>query len=151
MTASPAKMYRTLLFAPGSRPELLEKAQSGAADALIFDLEDSVAHNAKDEARANVLEFDGDVLAGTVAQPIVDKSIKLRRLEELARERELELSQTMAVGDGANDLDMLRASGLGIAFHAKPAVAAAADARIEHGDLTALLYLQGYNEDEFVR
>ncbi|HTK03080.1 MAG TPA: CoA ester lyase [Bordetella sp.] len=66
MTASPAKLYRTLLFAPGSRPELLEKAQAGAADALIFDLEDSVAHNAKDEARANVAA----ALAGGLKKPM---------------------------------------------------------------------------------
>ncbi|AOB31480.1 hypothetical protein AKI39_13470 [Bordetella sp. H567] len=66
MTASPAKLYRTLLFAPGSRPELMEKAQAGAADALIFDLEDSVAHNAKDEARANVAA----ALAGGLKKPM---------------------------------------------------------------------------------
>jgi phosphoserine phosphatase len=104
-----------------------------------------------DEATANILEFDGDVLTGTVATPIVDRSIKLRRLEQLARERGIGLEDTLAVGDGTNDLDMLRAAGLGVAFRAKPAVAAAAAARIEHGDLTALLYLQGYTEDEIVR
>lgn len=145
-----------ITLTPGGRALVQTMRAYGAYTALIsggftFFADHFMRRIGFDEARANVLEFDGDVLAGTVAQPIVDKSIKLRRLEELARERELELSQTMAVGDGANDLDMLRASGLGIAFHAKPAVAAAADARIEHGDLTALLYLQGYNEDEFVR
>lgn len=104
-----------------------------------------------DEATANTLEFEGETLTGTVAFPIVDKAIKLRRLQELIAERGLKAEETMAVGDGANDLDMIRASGLGVAFHAKPAVAAAAAARIDHGDLTALLYLQGYAEDEFVR
>ena len=66
-------------------------------------------------------------------------------------ERGIDVSQTLAVGDGANDLDMIRASGLGVAFKAKPAVAAAADVRIDHSDLTALLYLQGYGEDEIIR
>ena len=83
--------------------------------------------------------------------PIVDKAIKLRRLKALAEELQIGLEDTLAVGDGANDLDMIRASGLGVAFHAKPAVAAAASARIEHSDLTALLYLQGYTEEEIVR
>jgi phosphoserine phosphatase len=104
-----------------------------------------------DEAIANVLEFDGDRLTGTVASPIVDRSTKLNRLTTLARERQIEMAATMAVGDGANDLDMIRAAGLGVALHAKPHVAAEADVRIDHGDLTALLYLQGYDEDEIVR
>ena len=104
-----------------------------------------------DEATANTLEFEGEILAGTVAMPIVDKAIKLRRLKALAEELQIGLEDTLAVGDGANDLDMIRASGLGVAFHAKPAVAAAASARIEHSDLTALLYLQGYTEEEIVR
>ena len=104
-----------------------------------------------DEAVANVLEFDGDRLTGTVRKPIVDKNTKRERLEALVAERGLEFSQTLAVGDGANDLDMIGIAGFGVALHAKPAVAAAAEYRIDHGDLTALLYLQGYSEDEFVR
>ncbi|MDC9824385.1 phosphoserine phosphatase SerB [Devosia sp. ZB163] len=104
-----------------------------------------------DEAIANVLEFDGDTLAGTVASPIVDKTTKLRRLEELAAERNLPLSATLAVGDGANDLDMIKAAGFGVALHAKPHVAAQAGIRIDHGDLTALLYLQGFEEEDIVR
>jgi phosphoserine phosphatase len=104
-----------------------------------------------DEAIANVLEFDGDRLTGTVAKPIVDKSTKKNRLLELVAERGLDVSQTMAVGDGANDLDMIEVAGFGVALHAKPAVAAAAPYKIDHGDLTALLYLQGYAEDDFVR
>lgn len=109
-----------------------------------------------DEAVANVLEFDGETLAGTVASPIVDKDTKLNRLRELAEERSIPLAATMAVGDGANDLPMLKAAGLGVALHAKPAVAldlivTRTGVRIDHGDLTALLYLQGYSEDEIVR
>lgn len=104
-----------------------------------------------DEAIANVLEFDGDRLTGTVTSPIVDKSTKLNRLVTLANERGLPLSATLAVGDGANDLDMIKAAGMGVALHAKPHVAAQARIRIDHGDLTALLYLQGYEEEDIVR
>jgi phosphoserine phosphatase len=104
-----------------------------------------------DEAIANTLEFNGDVLTGKVADPIVDKNTKRDRLLSLTAELQIPIAEAMAVGDGANDLDMLRAAGLGVALHAKPFVAAEADARIEFGDLTALLYLQGYSEEEFVR
>lgn len=104
-----------------------------------------------DEAIANVLEFDGDALTGTVAEPIVDRSVKLSRLLALADERQIPIAATMSVGDGANDLDMIKAAGLGVALHAKPVVAEQAPARIDHGDLTALLYLQGYAEEDFVR
>lgn len=104
-----------------------------------------------DEAIANVLEFDGDVLSGTVASPIVDKNTKLDRLLKLSEERAIPITETMAVGDGANDLDMIRAAGLGVALHARPLVAAEADVQIDHGDLTALLYLQGYSDDDIVR
>lgn len=104
-----------------------------------------------DEAIANVLEFDGDALAGTVADPIVDKTTKLNRLQSLAAEQSIPMAATLAVGDGANDLDMIQAAGLGVALHAKPVVAEQAGVRIDHGDLTALLYLQGFEEDDFVR
>ncbi|RYE48958.1 MAG: phosphoserine phosphatase SerB [Hyphomicrobiales bacterium] len=104
-----------------------------------------------DEAIANVLEFDGERLTGTVKSPIVDKSTKLHRLEALAAERNLPMSATMVVGDGANDLDMIKAAGFGVALHAKPHVAAEAGIRIDHGDLTALLYLQGYTDEDIVR
>ena len=104
-----------------------------------------------DEAIANVLLFENDALTGAVQKPIVDKNTKRERLTALAAERNLPLSQTLAVGDGANDLDMIRIAGLGVALHAKPAVAAEAQVRIDHGDLTALLYLQGYDDEEIVR
>lgn len=105
-----------------------------------------------DEAVANVLLFDdSDRLTGTVDKPIVDKHTKRDRLMALSAEKGLAIAQTMAVGDGANDLDMLQAAGLGVAIHAKPVVAEQASVRIDHGDLTALLYLQGYGEDDFVR
>jgi len=104
-----------------------------------------------DEAIANVLEFHGDVLSGTVTKPIVDKNTKRERLEALVAERGITLNQTLAVGDGANDLDMIGIAGFGVALHAKPAVAAAAGYRIDHGDLTALLYLQGFYDEDIVR
>jgi len=104
-----------------------------------------------DEAMANILEFDGDVLSGTVADPILGKEAKLSRLMTLAAFHDIPLAATLAVGDGANDLDMIKAAGMGVAIHAKPVVAAEAQVKIDHGDLTALLYLQGYSDDEFVR
>ncbi len=108
-----------------------------------------------DENRANTLLTEGEtmadaVLAGRVAEPILGRDAKLAALRELREVRDLQPWQTMAVGDGANDLAMLEEAGLGVAFHAKPAVAAAAHARIDHADLTALLYIQGYRRAAFV-
>jgi phosphoserine phosphatase len=103
-----------------------------------------------DEDRSNWLEVDGDRLAGAVREPILGRQAKLDALVKLRERAGLTPEQTMAVGDGANDLAMLGEAGLGVAFHAKPAVAAAAHARIDHADLTALLYAQGYRDDEFV-
>jgi len=102
-----------------------------------------------DADHANKLEINRDKLAGTVAEPILGREAKLETLIRLAAERQLPLTKTIAVGDGANDLPMLQAAGLGVAFRAKPSVAAASRVRIEHGDLTALLYLQGYRSDDF--
>jgi phosphoserine phosphatase len=103
------------------------------------------------EHRANELLFDEDGrLSGLVAEPILGKDAKLAALEQLREQHGLAVEETLAVGDGANDLAMLEAAGLGVAFHAKPRVAAAAHARIDHGDLTALLYAQGYRREEFV-
>ena len=100
---------------------------------------------------ANILDFDGDVLAGTVSDPILGREAKLSRLQTLAAYHNIPMALTLAVGDGANDLDMIKAAGLGVALHAKPVVASQADVKIDHGDLTALLYLQGYSDEEFVR
>jgi phosphoserine phosphatase len=99
---------------------------------------------------ANRLEIAGGRIAGTVAAPIVTGDTKRDTLLALAEECAVSRSATLAVGDGANDLPMLAAAGLGIAFHAKPAVAAAARWRIDHADLTALLYAQGYRQSEIV-
>ena len=103
-----------------------------------------------DEHRANVLQLDGDGLAGSVAEPILGREAKLATLRELRARFRLDPSDVMAVGDGANDLAMLGEAGIGVAYRAKPAVAAAAHARVDHADLSALLYLQGYAASEFV-
>jgi phosphoserine phosphatase len=97
---------------------------------------------------ANELIVEKGRLTGTVRAPIVTRETKLAALKSLAAERGLPLAACLAVGDGANDLPMIEAAGLGVAFRAKPAVAARARIRIDHGDLTALLYAQGYRESE---
>jgi phosphoserine phosphatase len=105
-----------------------------------------------DQNRANSLTVvDGHKLAGTVAEPIFGRDGKRAALIELRSELGLAQADTMAIGDGANDLDMILEAGLGVAYHAKPKVAAEAPARIDHGDLTALLYVQGYRREEFVQ
>lgn len=104
-----------------------------------------------DEHRSNILLSEGEVLSGLVAEPILGKQAKLDTLVELRSRFGVPDEATLAVGDGANDLAMLGEAGLGVAFRAKPAVAAAADARLDHADLTALLYAQGYRGDEIVR
>jgi phosphoserine phosphatase len=103
-----------------------------------------------DENRANRLVIENGKFAGRVVDPILGADAKLASLRELRARFGLSREATMAAGDGANDLPMLREAGLGVAYHAKPAVAAAAAARIDNGDLTALLYAQGYGRDEFV-
>jgi phosphoserine phosphatase len=104
-----------------------------------------------DENHANTLLVDaGGKLTGQVADPVLGREAKLRTLNALCERFDLARDDTLAVGDGANDIPMIAAAGLGVAFHAKPAVKDAAAARIDHGDLTALLYAQGYRREEFV-
>jgi phosphoserine phosphatase len=103
-----------------------------------------------DEDRANRLLIEDGRLVGKVAEPILGRAAKLATLEDLMARRNLRRAETLAVGDGANDLAMLQSAGLGVAYHAKPKVAEEAHARIDHGDLTALLYIQGYRREEFV-
>ena len=104
-----------------------------------------------EEQQGNRLLDDGKVLTGKVAEPILGREAKLRALEEGIARFGLALSDALAVGDGANDLDMIKHAGLGVAYHAKPVVAAAAGSSIAHGDLSALLYLQGYRSSEIQR
>ncbi|NSX54264.1 phosphoserine phosphatase SerB [Parasulfitobacter algicola] len=102
-----------------------------------------------DENRANTLIEDDGVLTGNVGRPILGRQAKITALEEITAKLDLSEADVLAVGDGANDLGMLKRAGAGVALHAKPSVAAQCDIRINHGDLTALLYLQGYSKDEF--
>jgi len=101
------------------------------------------------ENRANELIVRDGKFAGEVKEPILGRAAKLQTLIDLTESFDLDDIDTMVAGDGANDLGMIQNAGLGVAYHAKPAVAAAAAARIDHGDLTALLYAQGYHRDEF--
>ena len=102
------------------------------------------------ENRANILETEADHFKGTVREPILGRDAKRDRLLALSNERDINQAETLAVGDGANDLAMIETAGLGVAFHAKPAVAVRADAVVAHCDLSALLYAQGYTQADFV-
>ena len=102
-----------------------------------------------DEHRANTLLAEGGKLTGQVARPILGKQAKLDSLLDLSTRLGIDPAQAIAVGDGANDLAMLHRAGMGVALHAKPSVAAECDLRVNHGDLTALLYLQGYARSDF--
>jgi phosphoserine phosphatase len=102
-----------------------------------------------DEFHANHLVIANGKITGQVAEPILDRNGKASILERLAANRGIPLESTAAIGDGANDIAMLQAAGLGAAFHGKPAVAAAARYRLDHSNLTGLLYLQGYHAREF--
>lgn len=145
-----------ITLAPGGRALIQTMKAYGAHTSLVsggftFFADYFAKRIGFDEAIANVLLFANDALTGAVQKPIVDKNTKRERLLALAAEHSLPLNRTMAVGDGANDLDMIRIAGMGVALHAKPAVAAEAGIRIDHGDLTALLYLQGFSDDEIMR
>lgn len=152
-----ADVYRQRVrLTPGARELAMTMRGHGALTVLVSGgfsfFTERVAEAAGFELQvANRLGLDGGLLDGTVARPIVDSSTKLATLRRLAAERGLRPEETLAVGDGANDLPMLMAAGLGVAFHGKPMVANAARARVRHSDLTALLYLQGYRRADFVR
>ncbi len=102
-----------------------------------------------DENRANTLLAEGGKLTGQVADPILGKAAKVQALEDISARLGITSAQALAVGDGANDLGMLGLAGMGVALHAKPSVQAECQIRVNHGDLTALLYLQGYARDQF--
>jgi phosphoserine phosphatase len=119
---------------------------SGGFDVFTSEIADQLGF---DENRANRLLTAGGRLTGEVAEPILGRAAKAEALSEIAIAQDANPEDVLAVGDGANDLDMIRLAGMGVALHAKPAVAAEATIRIDHGDLTALLYLQGYREAEF--
>jgi phosphoserine phosphatase len=143
-----------LTFMPGGRALIATMRANGAYTALVsggFTVFTSRIGRMLGfhEDRSNVLDIVDGRLAGTVRDPILGKEAKRASLIELRERAGLSPAHTMAVGDGANDLDMLGEAGLGVALHAKPAVAAAAHVRIDHADLTALLYLQGYAKADF--
>ena len=139
---------------PGARTLVQTMKAGGARTALLsggFDCFAAVAAAACgfDEYHANRLLIADGVLAGIVVEPILGREAKRAILERLAAERAVLLAEAAAVGDGANDIPMIARAGLGVAYHGKPAVAAAARFRIDHADLTGLLYLQGYRSAEF--
>jgi len=141
-------------FCPGARTLIATMRGFGATTALVsggftFFTARVVAALGFDLHRANVLLDNGSALTGEVAEPILDKDTKLATLKELAEKRGVKLSATLAVGDGANDLAMLKEAGLGIAYYPKPVVAAEIPNRIEHTDLTSLLFAQGYPASAF--
>ena len=104
-----------------------------------------------DHHQGNTLIDDGKALTGEVGEPVLGRAAKLEALERTAAERGIAMDETLAIGDGANDLAMIQRAGLGVAYHAKPVIAAAAGAAINHGDLTAILYLQGYRDSDIKR
>ena len=142
---------------PGARTLIRTMRRHGAHTALVSggftDFTNAIADAIGFDAHyANQLEIDANgFFTGEVANPVFGGDAKLATLRRLRIEHGLTIAQTLAVGDGANDLPMLREAGLGVAFHGKPAVAAGADARIDHADLTALLYAQGFTRNEFAR
>jgi phosphoserine phosphatase len=140
---------------PGGRELVMTMRAHGAYTCLIsggFTLFTNAvaARIGFQENRANELVVHDGKFTGEVKEPILDRATKLATLIELTESFDLDDIDTMVAGDGANDLGMIQNAGLGVAYHAKPAVAAAAAARIDHGDLTALLYAQGYRREEFV-
>jgi phosphoserine phosphatase len=141
---------------PGARTLVRTMAANGARCVLVSGgfrfFTGRVAEAAGFHAeRANTLIDDGVALTGAVGEPILGREAKLEALEQEAGALGVTPEAALAVGDGANDLMMIKAAGLGVAYRAKPLVAAEADARIDHADLTALLYVQGYAAGEFVR
>ena len=141
-------------FMPGGRTLIATMKAAGAYAALVSGgftaFTNKVAETLGfDEHHANTLLVDGDKLSGKVARPILGREAKVEQLEKITAKLGLSENDVIAVGDGANDLGMLGRAGTGVALHAKPAVQAECDVRVNHGDLTALLFLQGYSRDEF--
>lgn len=144
-----------ITMAPGGRVLVATMRAHGARAALVSGgftafTERVAAVLGFDEHRANELGIRGGVLDGTVAEPILGREAKVAALQDISARLGVTPAEAIAVGDGANDLGMLGLAGMGVAVHAKPAVQAQCDLRVNHGDLTALLYLQGYSEQEFV-
>ena len=144
-----------ITLSPGARTLVATMRAHGARTCLVsggFTLFTSriAAMIGFDETHANRLTIDADRFAGTVEEPIFGRASKLETLRQMRTQLGLAREDALVAGDGANDLDMILEAGLGVAYHAKPKVAEAAAARIDHADLTALLYAQGYRREEFV-
>jgi phosphoserine phosphatase len=149
-----------ITFMPGAVALLRTMRRNGARTLLVSGgftrfAEPVAATLGFDLVSANTLDFEGPpgarVLSGRVGEPVRDRSDKLDRLVEQASRQRIPLAETIAVGDGANDVPMLLSAGLGVAFHAKPTVREAVRVHVDHADLTALLYAQGYRAEEIVR
>ncbi len=142
-------------FTPGGKVLLATMKANGGYAALVSGgftafTEKVAAALGFDEHRANTLVVEDGKLTGVPGEPILGREAKIAALREISARLGITPAEVMAVGDGANDLGMLELAGAGVALHAKPSVAAQCDLRINHGDLTALLFLQGYACDEFV-
>lgn len=148
-------LEKRITLAPGARELVATMRANGAYTALVSGgfmafTEVVAGWLGFDENRANDLLAEDGVLTGHVALPVLGREAKIEALDEITAARDLIPGDVIAVGDGANDLGMLARAGMGVALHAKPSVAEQARIRINHGDLTALLYLQGYKVDDFV-
>ena len=146
--------WRATELTPGAAELIATMRAHGAICALVsggftFFTSRVAARLGFDHHRANTLLDDGAALTGGLAQPILDRAAKAAVLHQLATAHGLRLDHTMAVGDGANDLEMLREAGIGVAYHARPIVAREAPARVDHCNLRALLFIQGYGATDF--
>lgn len=144
-----------ITLSPGAKSLVATMRANGAHTLLVSGgftafVEPVAAMAAFDESHANRLIAEGGKLTGEVAEPILGRTAKLAMLEDAIIRLGIDSDDTLAVGDGANDLGMISRAGLGVAFRAKPKVAEAADARIDHADLTALLFAQGYRRSDFL-
>lgn len=142
-------------FMPGARDLVATMRADGAYTVLVSGGFDFFTSRVRDALgfhadMANRLEIEAGKLTGKVLPPVLDRHAKLQMLMQASSERGISLSEVLAVGDGANDVPMLMAAGLGVAYHAKPVVRQSARACINHCDLTALLYAQGYSDDQII-
>jgi len=149
-----AVLAERISFMPGGRALVATMKANGGYAVLVSGGFTAFAERVAgelgfDEARANVLEIEAGQLTGRVVEPILGRAAKVAALEEVSARLRLSHADVIAVGDGANDLGMLGLAGSGVALHAKPSVAAECDLRVNHGDLTALLFLQGYAVSDF--
>jgi len=139
---------------PGARTLVQTMRKNGTYTALVSGGFTFFTNRVRDAVgfhmdMSNELLFEEEALTGIAAEPILNSSAKLKTLETLMQELNIDRAETLAVGDGANDIPMIEAAGLGVAYHAKEKAAAAADATIRFGDLTTLLYYQGYRDSNF--